>query len=51
MSDYNRPCASIFPFYTELVEHVKQERERCVGWLGGSEMRQGNQEDIAAENW
>lgn len=31
MSDYNRPCASIFPFYTELVEHVKQEREPCIG--------------------
>lgn len=27
----------------ELEENVNQERERCVAWMGGSEMRLGDQ--------
>lgn len=27
----------------KLAENVNQERERCVAWIGGSEMRRGDQ--------
>lgn len=45
-------CCFCFTPKTMSLEHVKQERERCVAWFGGSEMRQGDQfEETVSENW